>query len=224
MNNSTSYCCLMQNTYCTDIAGDLHDHIGQRMFVTNMLLDKCSRQTNSKIIKEKLLTTREQLLCTMDHMRSLCSMLNILRKNNTCFLLALDMLAFSFEKAAGFSVHMPQLDIPGELRQHARENIYRVFQEAFTNILKHAQAQNVTVTVNGSVGALRITVHDDGKGAHIDSLKPGNGMYHIKQRVHNLNGSIQFSSVPGKYFQLELEFPLQTICMTQNTTDQSHKV
>jgi len=88
------------------------------------------------------------------------------------------------------------LDEPAEgFGSEAVLHIYRILQEALTNIQRHAQAKNVSITVEKIAGELplRITVKDDGRG--ISSQKRnGRGIESMKRRAHKLGGTLTIES------------------------------
>ena len=93
--------------------------------------------------------------------------------------------------------------------------IYRIFQEALTNIGKHAQAGNVVVEVNNGQDGISFRVADDGRGFDVESLsakkasEKGLGLATMKERARMLGGSLHLSSEPGKGTRIVLNVPLR---------------
>ncbi|MBX2807671.1 MAG: hypothetical protein KTR20_03480 [Cellvibrionaceae bacterium] len=71
-------------------------------------------------------------------------------------------------------------------------NLYRICQEALTNILKHAQANTITVNLAMNKDC-HLTINDNGRGFNTDTV-PGNGLTHIKQRTLGLGGTFTITS------------------------------
>ena len=71
--------------------------------------------------------------------------------------------------------------------------VYRLVQEALTNVTKHARANNVTVAVCESDGALQIEVQDDGKGFHPVAASQGFGLEGMRERVTLAGGTLSIS-------------------------------
>ena len=91
--------------------------------------------------------------------------------------------------------------------------LYRVAQEALTNIRKHAAASNAEVTITASPAQLDLEVRDDGKGFDVEVAAEGSelghyGMLGIKERVEMLGGSCDWESVPGAGSVLRVRVPL----------------
>jgi signal transduction histidine kinase len=90
--------------------------------------------------------------------------------------------------------------------------VYRIAQEALTNVVKHAAARTVTVRLSISASAVQLRVRDDGCG--FDSAKRPNGrreglgLASMRERMDHLNGRMDIRSMPGKGTQLTVECPV----------------
>ena len=87
-------------------------------------------------------------------------------------------------------------------------NRYRILQEALTNVLKHAGAASVIVTIVERAGETTIEVVDDGAGgADIDA---GTGLRGLEDRVAALGGSLRITSRPGAGTTIKVELPCES--------------
>jgi signal transduction histidine kinase len=90
--------------------------------------------------------------------------------------------------------------------------VFRICQEAMSNIARHAEAESVLIQVAESGGMLRIEIEDDGKG--FDPGSPGSpdrrhfGLMGIRERVEILGGTVTIDSAPGQGTRLRFEVPL----------------
>jgi signal transduction histidine kinase len=82
---------------------------------------------------------------------------------------------------------------------------YRIVQEALTNAVKHGRARNAEVGVRVTDGAVRIRVHDDGRGPAA-GYQPGRGLLGIAERVEVFGGTVSHGRDDG--FTLRVELPL----------------
>ncbi|HEY1011359.1 MAG TPA: ATP-binding protein [Herpetosiphonaceae bacterium] len=94
--------------------------------------------------------------------------------------------------------------------------LYRVMQEAFTNIIKHAQASYVEVDLNLSQpNVVRARVEDDGVGFDLRSVRPGLdggrgvGLFGMHERISLLGGALSMDSTPGVGTEIHIDIPLQ---------------
>ena len=117
-------------------------------------------------------------------------------------------------RGAGMSV---ELAITGERRPldaGIELSIYRVVQEALTNVWKHSGAKTVSVIVDRDADALRVIVEDDGRGfdgdgaLHGEALRGRFGLLGMRERLALVGGSLQIESQPGSGTPIYVRVPL----------------
>jgi len=91
--------------------------------------------------------------------------------------------------------------------------LYRVAQEALTNIAKHANASEIQIVLRRMHGLVRLSITDDGQGFEPDgpTLKAnqtGMGLLGMQERVKALDGAIRIRSAPGEGTTIIVEIPL----------------
>lgn len=113
------------------------------------------------------------------------------------------------------SVNLDNITIP----QRLAVAIYRIAQEALTNVMRHADASRVdiTVAVDAPAGVLRLAVEDDGKGMTTTDLQPagGLGLIGIRERVLANQGQLQWHAVRPHGVLLEAIFPLDVTMISE---------
>jgi signal transduction histidine kinase len=87
--------------------------------------------------------------------------------------------------------------------------VYRLVQEALTNIVKHANASRVEVSATEGEGAIRILIRDDGDGFDPTSDTAGRGLRGMRERIELLGGEIAVTSTPGNGTEITASVPLQ---------------
>jgi len=75
--------------------------------------------------------------------------------------------------------------------------MYRLLQEALTNVVKHAGASRVTVALVEDDGTVELSVTDDGAGFETDAASEGFGLIGMHERIALLGGELDFDSRPG---------------------------
>ncbi|MBL8113020.1 MAG: sensor histidine kinase [Acidobacteria bacterium] len=95
-----------------------------------------------------------------------------------------------------------------ELPPETAHALFRVVQEALTNVCRHAEARHVSVAVAGEAGNVRLSVRDDGRGAA--AYSPGNGLNGLAERVRALGGSFSAGPLAPRGFRVEATLPLAT--------------
>ncbi|MGI8623125.1 MAG: sensor histidine kinase [Solirubrobacteraceae bacterium] len=86
---------------------------------------------------------------------------------------------------------------------------YRIVQEALTNVLRHAQASAVRVSVAGEDAAVRIEGVDDGTGAHADGGGSGNGVRGMRERAEALSGTLESGPATDGGWRVRARLPIQ---------------
>jgi len=102
-----------------------------------------------------------------------------------------------------------RLRIDGEfatLHEDQQINLYRIIQEALTNISKYARAENVSVTLSGNE-IITLIIIDDGVGFVMSEITQNMGLTGIRDRVTLLRGAMEIASKPGKGVSIQIEFP-----------------
>lgn len=121
---------------------------------------------------------------------------------------ALDQLAAAV-RAAGLDL---DLSIAGQVRPlppGLELSVYRIVQEALTNVLKHAQASMAWVRVDYGPDAITIDVSDDGTARTASVVPPGHGLVGMRQRVQVFGGTTTAGPVSGGGWQVRAELPAQ---------------
>ena len=88
-----------------------------------------------------------------------------------------------------------------------RIHLLRIIQEAVTNILKHAKASKVKLFLYGEDGSVTLQITDNGKGFDVTSKSKGLGLKSLKNRIDEMNGSVEITS-PGQGTELLFTAPL----------------
>ena len=88
--------------------------------------------------------------------------------------------------------------------------LFRMAQEAFTNVVKHAHAQHLTVKLVITPDRARLVVEDDGQGFDADNIPKGRyGLTGINERTRLLNGDLMLESCPGEGTRLTISVPVE---------------
>jgi signal transduction histidine kinase len=101
------------------------------------------------------------------------------------------------------------------LHEDVKIILYRSVSELMNNVVKHARAQHVAVSIKRRNGQVQITVEDDGVGfdpaqlAGIAATERGFGLFSIKERLHYSGGSVRIQSTPYKGTRITLLAPLK---------------
>lgn len=112
-------------------------------------------------------------------------------------------------RSPGLTVSLTLPDDPGAVPRQAAAAAYNIVREALTNVVRHAQATRVDVTVRHGDGQVSVRVRDDGRGATDRSgVADGYGIRGMRERVEALGGSLSVESSPGHGFEVVGTMPV----------------
>jgi signal transduction histidine kinase len=125
------------------------------------------------------------------------------------FVSAVEAMTDNIARTTGLCVHNSLEKIDVRLRKETEIHVYRIIQEALTNVVRHAQAKNVSVTLRAEQRTLELVIVDDGKGfqpgetakqqeptSPADSLS-GFGLASMSERARIIGAKLQIESSPG---------------------------
>ena len=118
-----------------------------------------------------------------------------------------------------YELNLADLELPPEVSIA----LYRIAQEALTNIVKYASARNVEVELLGDDDGVSLIVHDDGAGlpSGVESSRLSHGIVGMRQRIRALNGTFKISSRPGSGTMIEVFIPVPKAAVQAVTPDAS---
>ncbi len=122
---------------------------------------------------------------------------------------AIEMEAEEFEQRTGIPCPVSHADEGAALSPDTSIALFRIFQEALTNIMKHAHASQAKVDIYNRTNGVDLIVSDNGRGLNeADRLKPRSfGLRGIQERVAHFNGDMKISSTPGQGTTVAVHIP-----------------
>ena len=198
------------------IARELHDQMGQNL--TALILGIKALQDNgsdSDGAAERIRQLQALAVQIGQEVRSLAVQLRPSVLDDLGLLLALSNYVEQWSARAYIAVdlHSDGLDV-GRLSLAVETTLYRLVQEALTNVLKHAEASQVSVIIERRADEVRLIVEDDGVGFSVPPApsEPGNapqlGLIGMRERVVLLGGSLTIESAPGSGTTIFARIPL----------------
>jgi len=193
------------------LARDLHEELGALLTATKLDLLRLRRD---------LATAPPEAIARLDHLGStIDSGISLKRRiiedlrpaslSNLGLVSALDILAREFGERSGLRVEtdLHQVSLPDA----AQITVFRLVQEALTNIAKYAQARAVTVSLGPVNDQARIAVRDDGQGFDPDApRRSAHGLMGMRYRVQAMGGVLRVESATGKGTCIEASLPMST--------------
>jgi PAS domain S-box-containing protein len=189
------------------VSRELHDEAGQ-VFVTlkhnlDIALDELPEGNDP--LRTRLESAMELVDRSMFLVRSLSHRLRPAALEVGGIHISLEDLCRDIADQTRLSIQYTGQDLPG-LPNEIAISLYRVVQEALTNILKHADARRVQVRLHARHDFVMVSVRDDGKGV-LASTRAGTGLLGLQERLHLLGGEIKIEFQPGKGVHLLASIP-----------------
>ncbi len=199
------------------IANELHDEIGPHLFAIRAnatVLEKSLRENGNEGQMRNARAIGGQIELLQGHNRRILRRLRPAALDDLGLAEALQVLVKGWRESEP-SVAL-DLDLPDQLDDcDARLSLvlYRVVQEALTNVFRHAKPEHASVAIvrhgsaDDAMRTLSVTVTDDGPGMSADS-RPGLGLTGMRERVRGLGGSFSYGTAPGGGAIIEAVIPL----------------
>jgi PAS domain S-box-containing protein len=198
----------------TRLARELHDSVTQSLYSVNLYAEAAARLLitgETKTAAEYLRELRDTAQEALREMRLLIFELRPLALEQHGLVAALQARLDAVEGRAGIQ---NELRVEGEERvpQMIQEQLYHLAREALNNVLKHAKAQHVRVTLRFSAAEVTLEVKDDGAGFDLAQAKGGGmGLPGMSERVEKLGGTLAINSAPGQGTVVAVSLPLDPL-------------
>lgn len=186
------------------IARDLHDEIGSNLGGIALLIGVAEQEHDPDAFQR----IRSITLQSIEALKDLVWMIDP----------GHDALPDMLQRLRGIADDL----LPGKLRDftvtgdaagrraplEVRRNVLPIFKEALHNIIKHAQARNVTIGIALTERQLALTIRDDGAGMDPAAAPGGHGLRNMQRRAEEIGGQLTIESQPGNGTLIHLEVPL----------------
>ena len=183
----------------TRIATDMHDDLGAGLSTIRFLSEKVKRNTFSEVTRDdvdKMQSASNELI---DKMNEIIWSMN--EKNDSLEQLVFYTRSYAMEycenNILSCEISLPESIPPVVVSGEMRRNIFLTVKEGLHNIVKHANAKNVNISINIS-DKIDIAVQDDGQGLiHGHRIQSGNGLKNMRKRIESIGGCIDFKNEKG---------------------------
>ncbi len=197
------------------IARDLHDSVSQSLFsmtlharVAERSLQLTGTQDNARVVRE-LNQVGELSRSALAEMRALIFELRPggLAEEGLVTALTKHAGAVSAREGLAIDVSGPPERLP--ISPDREEHLYRVGQEALANVVKHAQAGQITVTVRVEGTTVELEVRDDGRGFNPQAAYLGHlGLTTMRSRAGEMGADLNIASAPGSGTSVRVRLPI----------------
>lgn len=195
----------------THIARELHDDLGQILASLRMDLNLLQRPERSPPESLRLMKGMEDnLLTAITSLRRIATNLRPRALDEGGLYFALQGLRDDFVERHGIPCALYADEADLRLDDAASTAIFRIVQEALTNIARHANATHVTLNLDRLNGDLLITIRDDGRGIRAEDMEKAEslGLIGMRERVWAMHGEITISADDPSGTRIDIVLPL----------------
>ena len=194
------------------IAHAVHDEAGQLLFAAHLAMSSVAHDIDPSL-QGRLQEAGTILDQVEKQLRRLSHELHPAILDDLGLVPALEFLADSVSTRAGLSIRIHS-SLRDRYAQKVETAVYRVIQEALTNVTKHARAKNVEIHLARVAKHLHCVVHDDGVGFGSPSVLSGTvrgglGLIGIRERLNAVGGTLQIDSVADRGTDLLVKIPVE---------------
>jgi signal transduction histidine kinase len=190
------------------LARELHDETGQALTSILLGLKALEDAVDTDDARASTSTLRDLVVSTLQEVRRLAVELRPAALDDFGLVAALDRLADTIREKTGVEVEVEAHLGDTRLEPFLETTLYRIVQEALTNVVKHADARRVSISVVRKDGSISAVVEDDGRGFDVEGARDDAlGLLGMRERVGLVGGRISIESTPGVGTTLAVEFP-----------------
>ncbi|MFL5950373.1 MAG: GAF domain-containing protein [Gaiellaceae bacterium] len=191
------------------LARELHDETGQALTSILLGLRAVDEARGSNDAAQAVADLRELVVATLQDVRRLAVQLRPKALDDFGLVPALERLVQSFSESSGIVVQLEAAVGDERFPAEVETTVYRIVQEALTNVVKHAGATEVSILLVQRAGTLAVVLEDNGGGFDPSAVKSDSlGLEGMRERVALHDGRLTVESAPGSGTTLRVEVPL----------------
>jgi two-component system, NarL family, sensor histidine kinase DevS len=191
-------------------ARELHDSVLQGLGSRRVMLSSALKRGDPEMLADSVREALEAIGRDIDELRGLITELRPATLDQLGLRAALEELVDRVSHSAGLTLDVDLSIESKRLDADLETAVYRLAQEALTNVVKHAEASGATLQVVERAGRLDVLVSDDGRGFDTEAKRDGFGLDGMRERVELVGGELQIESKPGNGTRTMASIPVVT--------------
>ncbi|MDQ0191913.1 sensor histidine kinase [Paenibacillus wynnii] len=191
------------------MARDLHDTVSQQLFAIHMSASSLPKvlernEAHGKTVMDQLITMSQM---AQKQMRALIAQLRPVELEGRNLFEALEKWFPDYCRQNGLK-GMKELELQGELSEAIEHQLFLIIQEAMANIVKHAGARIVSLSLREAPRQVVLSISDDGHGFELMQNKHGSyGLITMRERAEKLGGQVEIISRKGAGTTIRVHIP-----------------
>ncbi|MDQ0246885.1 PAS domain S-box-containing protein [Bacillus fengqiuensis] len=182
------------------LSRNLHDGIGQNLYSHLITINRLQAEINHPLLEQM----QQEATQLIQEVREISWELRPSVLDDLGLIPAIRSFLMRFSENYEIDVHFNCV-LHQRLRSSTEVTIYRIIQEALTNIRKYAQVDEATVTIREADDIVRVVIEDHGKGFKRDGKTSGVGLFSMEERARSVGGTLIVESAPQKGTKVILE-------------------
>ena len=198
------------------VARDLHDSVNQILSSVKFRMESVEERTQrkDKALRDVVASAKASLEKAMHEVRRISQNLRPSELDDLGVIPAVRSMCEEFEEMAKVNVDLKFLRFPKKLSPEIEVTLYRIIQEALSNVAKHAEATRLVIRCERDHSRLTLKIKDNGKGADQHDLaahpskNSGMGLLNMKERAAYVGGTVSVHSSPKGGMEINVQLPL----------------
>jgi signal transduction histidine kinase len=194
------------------IAREIHDQLGQSLTILKMDLAWLRKHmpAGDSALSEKMEAMIRLIAESMEKLHAVSAELRPVILDDFGLAAAIEWQGERFSQRSGIGCHFQNNGYEPNLSKDQATALFRIFQELLTNIIRHAEANEVVVRLEERNGELRLQVADNGRGITEDEINSPKafGLLGIRERLYPLGGKVAFEGRPNQGTRVTIHLPL----------------
>ncbi len=190
-----------------EIGKELHDNVSQLLTTTKLYLEMLRQKLDDPV--DLIDRGTKHINTVITEIRNLSRSLVPTSITDLGLIASINDLIESIEALGSIDIHFySDPDVEHKMDESLKLTFYRILQEQLNNIVKHANASEVSIELFEESNCINLIVDDNGKGFDINLIKKGMGLENIKNRTTLQNGTVEIITYPRKGCKIKIQIPL----------------
>ncbi|MDB6168391.1 MAG: putative Hybrid sensor histidine kinase, partial [Verrucomicrobia bacterium] len=194
------------------IARELHDDLGQQLTALRLQLGNLDLNLADATPSQRAQIAGMHAVVnhTIQAVQTIAGDLRLAQLDLLGLTAAIDWQLKEFSRQSGIPCSVPRLDEIAYLSDAQNTAVFRILQEALTNIVRHAGATRVEVSLQAAAGQLTLQVHDNGRGVTAAELadRKAIGLLGMQERAQILGGEVTITGAAGQGTTVRVQIPI----------------
>ncbi|MGA9406553.1 MAG: PAS domain S-box protein, partial [Bacteroidota bacterium] len=200
------------------VARDLHDSVNQILSSVKFRLESVEERTKhgEKALRNVVTSAKVSLEKAMQEVRGISQNLRPSELDDLGVIPAVRSMCEEFKEATKINVNLKFTRFPKKLSPEIEVTMYRIIQEALSNVAKHSEATRLVIRCERERSLLSLTIKDNGKGSDQHNLaahpqkNSGMGLLNMKERAAYVGGTVSVHSAPKKGTEICVRLPFES--------------